>query len=451
MFRVSNEGVYRGGCTLKKKLAALLSAVLFTGLLAGCSGTASSDSAKGKDGKIEGEITVWGWNVAAQSMQLAVKDFQKKYPDAKIKIEDIGRLDVYDKLTVGLAANGAGLADVILVEDDLLDNYKTQFPRGLTNLSDLGFDQYESKFSPAKVNVTKNKKGNFIAFPWDIGPTGVFYRVDLFKKAGVDPNSIKTWDDYIEAGKVIKKKTGAQMLPMDVAKDDALFRMMLNQQDTFYFNKKGDIDLQSPKAVKAMKKMKEMRQADLIADADGWNGTVAATVNGKVATVPFGVWYSGTIIDQAPKLKGKWDVFQLPAFEEGGNRAANLGGSNLIIPNGSANKDTAYAFAKFFTTDKKAQITALKEKGIFPSLLETYDDPYFKENNAYFNNKPVFKMFADEVKDTPSPNYTEDYQRALKHAADAQGRALNGKMTVEKALKDASESIKNETYRKINK
>ncbi|MFC0187037.1 ABC transporter substrate-binding protein [Fictibacillus aquaticus] len=436
---------------MKRVLSAALSSVLLAGALAGCSGNGGTPELASKkvDGKIDGEITVWGWNVAAQSMELAVKDFKKKHPDVKVKVEDIGRLDVYDKLTVGLAANGSGLADVILVEDDRLDNYKNNFPKGLADLSSLGFDKHEKKFSQSKIDVAKDKDGKFVAFPWDSGPTGVFYRVDLFEKAGVDADSIKTWDDYIEAGKKIKEKTGVQMLPVDVAKDDALFRMMLNQQDAYYFNKKGEISFASKESKRALKVIQDMKKEDLVVNADGWNGTVAATVNSKVATVPFGVWYSGTIIDQAPDLKGKWDVFQLPSFEEDGNRAANLGGSNLVIPAGSDNIDAAYAFAEFFTTDEKSQMTALKEKGIFPSLLSTYEDPYFDERNEYFNNKPVFRMFADEMQDVPSPNYTEDYARALKYAADAQGKALLSNDKVAEVLKEAAESLKNETNRDI--
>lgn len=37
--------------------------------------------------------------------------------------------------------------------------------------------------------------------PWGIAPTVLFYREDLFQKAGIDVNSIVTWEDFIEAGK----------------------------------------------------------------------------------------------------------------------------------------------------------------------------------------------------------------------------------------------------------
>jgi lactose/L-arabinose transport system substrate-binding protein len=42
------------------------------------------------------------------------------------------------------------------------------------------------------------------AMPWDSGPVAVFYRRDFYEKAGVDPAKIKTWDDFIAAGKKVR-------------------------------------------------------------------------------------------------------------------------------------------------------------------------------------------------------------------------------------------------------
>ncbi len=333
---------------MKKKLSLVVMAmVLLIGILSGCggSGSSSGDKVDIKSKKdVKGNITVWGWNVAADAMRKAVPAFNKEYPNVKVKVEDIGRLDVYKKLTVGLAANGSGLPDVALVEDDHIQNYLTQFPDGFMNLGKSGYDQSIDQFSKSKMGAVKNKKGDIYAMPWDIGPVEVFYRTDLFKKAGVDPASIKTWDDYLNAGKKIKAATGVDLLSMDIANDDGLFRIMLNEQGTYYFDDKGNINLESDEAVKAMSMIKKLHDANVMLNVDGWNGGIAAMKNSKVATIPTGVWYTGTMMDQAPDLSGKWDAFKLPAFEAGGNQAANLGGSNLMIPSSSNNKAAAYAF-----------------------------------------------------------------------------------------------------------
>ncbi|WP_444684966.1 ABC transporter substrate-binding protein [Alkalicoccus luteus] len=435
-----------------------LTGALSIGLLAACGG--GNDDADtnggGNEGngnseadasEVSGEITVWGWNVAAASMELAVEQFQEEYPDVDVVVEDIGTEDLYDRLTVGLASGGSGLPDVTMIETDRLDNYFAEFPDGFVNLSEYGFDEHEGEFPEAKAEAMKDADGNFLAAPWDIGPAGVFYHVPHFEEAGVDPDSIETWDDYIEAGEQIQEATGAQMAPVDISSDDALFRMMMNQLGTYYFDEDGNIDIDSDEAQQALSKIQEMREADLIANVDGWDGTVTATINHQVATVPFGVWYAGTIMDQAPEQEGEWDVFKLPAFEGDDNRDANLGGSDLSILSHTENPDAAYAFVEYFTTDVDAQMVALEEYGLFPSLTAAYDEPFFEEEDEFFNNSPIWSTFAEVAEGTLPANYTSDYARALRYSADAQAEALLSGGEVQDALDEAAGRIENETGR----
>jgi lactose/L-arabinose transport system substrate-binding protein len=402
------------------------------------------------DAELSGEIDLWGWNVAAASMELAIEGFQEIHPNVEVNVEDIGREDLYDRLTVGLAAGGSGLPDITLVETDRLDNYKAEFPDGFMNLSEKGFDQYESMFAESKIQAMKNSDGDFVAAPWDIGPAGIFYNVPVFEEAGVNPDDIETWDDFIAAGETILQETGTQMLPVDISADDALFRMMLNLQGAYYFDEDGNIDLHSEEGVNALSVIKEMRNKELVANAEGWDGTVTATISGSVATVPFGVWYAGTIMDQAPEQEGDWGVFKLPAFEEGGNRDANLGGSDLTVISGTENPDAAYAFLEYFTTEVEPQIAALDEYGIFPSLLATYDEPYFDQESAFFNGEPVWSLFAEISEGVLPANYTSDYARAFRVASDAQANALLQDEDPAVALREAAEMLENETQRTVN-
>ncbi|TCP29612.1 carbohydrate ABC transporter substrate-binding protein (CUT1 family) [Scopulibacillus darangshiensis] len=431
---------------MKKLRYLLLSLIVITCMvLSACSGGGNSTS--GKKGGIGGEITIWGWDVAAKSLQDAVKGFNKKYPDVKVKVQNYSASEVYDKLTVGLQARGKGLPDIVMLEDGEFPSYTNEFPDGFVNLSKLGYDKYADIFSSSKIAELKNSKGDLLAAPWDIGPAGVFYRVDLFKKAGVNPDSIKTWKDYIEGGKKIQAKTGAKMLPIDISNSTEIYEMMLQEQGIMYTDKKGKVMLTSDKAQKAMNVLKELNDNKLIDNVSGWNGLVTATVNGSVATVPYGVWYSGSIKDQAPKLKGKWGVFYLPAFEGSKGRFANSGGSSLLIPSSSDNQKTAYAFLKYFTTNKDVQMEAFKDYGLFPSLLETYNDPYFDKKSPFFNNQKVYRLFADEVEKVPAVNVTANYKRSSKFVADAQAAILIRHKSVKKGLTQAAEQMKNITSR----
>ncbi|RFB14925.1 sugar ABC transporter substrate-binding protein [Bacillus sp. HNG] len=430
---------------MKKKWKVLIMLVVLTVFAAACSN--GDSSGKDSDGKVT--LTAWAWNVNVGALESAFETYKKDHPNVELKVEDIGRLDVYDKLSTGLAAGGVGLPDIVLVEDDRIGGYVNAFPKGFLNLSEQGFDEKADLFPQFKKDLA-TIDGSFYAMPFDSGPTGVFYRRDLFEKAGVNPDDIETWDQFLEAGKKIKDATGAQTLPIDKFKDDATFRMMLNQQGVYYFDEKGNIDFTNPAAVKALEMHKKFDDAGLIKNVDGWNGTVSATVDGSVATVPFGAWYYGTIIDQAADSNGNWGVFPLPAFEEGGNRAANLGGGAWMIPASTKNKDEAYGFLEYFSTDVDAQLVAMEEYGLFPSLSSVYDSEAFTSGVEFFGGQAIWELFGDEMIDIPSLNYTEDYSIGFDEAVKAQADVFNGK-DAKTALEEAANRLKDRTEREVNK
>ncbi len=430
-------------------VSATTAASAATTAAAGAATTAATGAgpAMAVNNDLKGDITVWGWNVAAKSLQGNVAGFNKFYPNVKVKVEDIGRLDVYDKLTTGLAAGGSGLPDVVAIESDHMDVYTSKFPEGLTDLTARA-SKYEKDFDPSKWAQSK-VKGKVRSIPWDSGPVGVFYRVDMFQKAGVDANAIETWDDFIEAGKkVVAANPGVKMAALDYTKDDALFRMILGEQGKYYFTADGKIDLTSKEAVTAMTIIKKMKDADLLLNVSGWDGTVGANKNSKVATQAFGVWWSGTISSEAPDQKGKWDVMLMPAVAKGGSRASNLGGSTLAIPAKSKNTDAAWAFIEYSLATPEGQNNIIKNFGIWPSYIPAYKDPLYNEPQAYFNNKPIWKLFTEQIPKLQSVAYTGDNDKGLTVGADAQGAVLGGADPAT-ALKKAADALKQQTGREL--
>lgn len=426
---------------MKKLLFFLLALVV---IVSGCSNKANNDTGGAEEsGEIGGKITVWGWDVAAETLKLSVDKFNEQYPDVEVVVEDFGSGDLYEKLTVGLVSKGSGMPDVILMEDERIPGYVNQFPDGFANLSEMGYDQYRDLFSESKLESV-SYDDYLVAAPWDIGPAVFFYRVDLFEEAGINADDIVTWDDFLAAGIQMNEKLGVKMLPIDIANYDGVYAMMMQQQGKAYFTEDGEIDLTSAESVRSMEMVKKFHDNKIILNNSGWNGIVTATANGDVATVPYGAWYSGTIMDQAPELEGKWDIFYLPEFSEGGTRYANVGGSSILVSNYSKNKNTAYAFTEFFTTDVDTQLLGFEKFGLFPSLQSTFDSPIFTSDSAYFNNQPVFKKIADITNDIPKITTTKYNAQAAKIMANTQAEILLEGTSVDKALENAKKQLENE-------
>lgn len=88
-------------------------------------------------------------------------------------------------------------------------------------------------------------------------------------KAGVDPATIKSWDDFIAAGKkVMAANPGTVMAQADFNGDSEWFRMIANEQGCGYFSTDGqNITINQPACVATLEKVKQMKDAGIITAA----------------------------------------------------------------------------------------------------------------------------------------------------------------------------------------
>ncbi|QKD05567.1 ABC transporter substrate-binding protein [Mesorhizobium loti] len=339
-----------------------------------------------------GEITIWSWNIAASSLKATIAGFNKLHPDIKVTVQDLGNQPTYDKSIAGCAAGGVGLPDIVTIENGEAENYWSQFPDCFVDLHTLGYTAEDQKKYPDFKRTELEVGEKAYAMPWDSGPVAAFYRRDFYEKAGVDPASIKTWDDFIAAGKKVQAANpGVSMTNADFNGDSEFFRMISNEQGCAYFAEDGQsITVNQPKCVDAMTKVKEMKDAGIVSSAD-WGTKITNNTAGTVATQVYGGWYEGTIRTESAGENGKWGVYLMPSLTADGPRAANLGGSSLAITSASKNKDAAYEYLKYTLGTNEGQITMLKEFGLVPSLVSALNDPYVSQGLPYWGGQAVWK------------------------------------------------------------
>ncbi|ESY82182.1 ABC transporter substrate-binding protein [Mesorhizobium sp. LNHC221B00] len=339
-----------------------------------------------------GEITIWSWNVAASSLKATVAGFNKLHPDIKVTVQDLGNQPTYDKSIAGCAAGGVGLPDIVTIENGEAENYWSQFPDCFVDLHTLGYSAEDQKKFPDFKRTELEVGDKAYAMPWDSGPVAAFYRRDFYEKAGVDPASIKTWDDFIAAGKKIQAANpGVSMTNADFNGDTEFFRMISNEQGCSYFAEDGQsITVNQPKCVDTLAKIKDMKDAGIMSSAD-WGTKITNNTAGTVATQVYGGWYEGTIRTESAGENGKWGVYLMPSLTSDGPRAANLGGSSLAITSVSKNKEAAYEYLKYTLGTNEGQITMLKEFGLVPSLVSALNDPYVSEGLPYWGGQAVWK------------------------------------------------------------
>ncbi|WP_217368117.1 sugar ABC transporter substrate-binding protein [Kitasatospora sp. MMS16-BH015] len=402
--------------------------------------------APGSAAPLTGTVTVWSWDVAAQAMKRLAPVFQQQHPGTTVQVVDIGYDSAYDKITVGLQA-GTGLPDLLTVEGSRLPSYLGSFPAGFFDLTALA-GRYRAQYAPAAWGTVTDPQGRVRGLPWDIGPCGLFYRSDLFRQAGIDPAAIATWDDYVKAGVRLKAATGQKLLVLDSVQDSTL-GMLLQQQGQSLFAGGGKVAVDTPQAVRALTLLKTLSDQGLVDYEKGWDGLVTATKTGRAATAPTAAWWSGTLTGEMPELKGKFDVLPLPAFEPGGVRTSNQGGSTLAVTAQSKNPQLAWAFAEFMLAEVANQVSMLKNEGLFPAYLPALADPFVDAPQEYYGGRPAFRVFADLAKSIPPVEQTKDGAKAGDIMDSTVSGVLLRGQDPAKALASAAQQIATATGRTV--
>lgn len=404
---------------LKKVSCSLIAATMILSTMAGCSGGGKSASSTGTgsaSGKPSGSITVSGWNDAADALSAEAKEFMSENPGTTVTVQ---RVDSnYTKLYSQLAAN-QDVPDVVQLQNRDVLNFKDKYPDAWIELTDL-VQPEEKNFDSFVLPLTK-VDSKYYAVPWDVGPCAMYYRKDIFKKAGVDVNSIKTYDDYIAAGKKIVAATNGKtkMLGFDYSgsSSDDMVMMLLNQIGGQYYDSNGKVKLDSKEMIQAINLLKKMKDAGITINlANEWNDRITATENNQLATIPYAVWYAGTMQSSNADQKGKWGIAPLPAFTSGGNTQANLGGSVLAISANTKNVNLAKAFVKFSLMSSKGNKINWNTGKLFTSYKPSYNDAEYKATDDYFGIPlgQTFSKYSENILPLQYGQHFGDVNNALK-------------------------------------
>lgn len=406
-----------------KKLLALALSFLMVLPLGACGQktepSATPSSGGGEDG-MSGELTVWAWDLALAYLADVGEKFMDEHPGVTIHFEEMGTDQVYNKLTTSLAS-GVGLPDLVVIEGEQMGKFGGKFP---DKFLDLTNDIDPNDFMAIKI-AEASVGGKILAYPWDAAPCLMFYRTDMYEKAGVDPVDIKTWDDFIEAGiKVQNANSDISMMPLATSRRDHIFRILMMQQDAFYFDAEGNSCMNSPEAIGAMELVKRMYDAGITRNETSWDDYVTIIKEGKVASVPDGIWMAGTIRDLSPEDAGKWGVMPMPQYSETTTGEASNGGSVLAIPASTENPELAKAFAEYALTDMDNLVYGLEQYALYPPYLPVYEMDIFGEEDQYFSGAKLNAMFSEIGTRIPNVNYTVNFAEATETSKNAVAKIL---------------------------
>lgn len=431
---------------MKKSLARLLALLTLPALVTLAFAQTPADAIV-PNPDLHATLEIWAWQGSGVDT-FADAEFAEYYPNIQLNYVLRPTPDTYQQIQLAAVAGG-GLPDISNVEDSHLRQF---LELGiLYDLTDR-VEPYLPLMNEFKWGHVEGD-GRYYGMPNDSGPVALFYRRDVFEQAGVDPESIQTWADYYEAAKVIKAATGLPMWQQATARNNArLFEILMWQRGTGYIDADGNVILDRDENIlQILEFMGRFWQEGLAVDTEEWTDSWYRNFDAPgVASHPGAVWmgtfFKGWI---APDAVGKWGVIRLPAWEAGGARASNDGGSSLVIFEQSTQKEAAWAYVEFHLGRTASQVQNFIASDTFPSLETAYDDPYFSEPDTYYGGQVVRRVFTDIVQEIPEAGiYNVDYQEMNGLMAEQIQRFAIGQITAQEALTAAAREIRSRTGRR---
>jgi lactose/L-arabinose transport system substrate-binding protein len=361
-------------------------------------------------------VTVWCWdpNFNGYSMKLASEIYNKTHPETTIEIVDIPE-NIEAKIEAGLQAGGAGLPDIALFQDHLIEKFIQNYPNSFVDLKASGVDY--DQFAQYKVSIM-SEKGKVYGIPFDTGSTGLYLRTDFLKQAGLNPDDYQkkmTWKEVIELGTLVKNKIGKPLIAYDTTSGD-FFRLVFQSSGQQLFKEDGSLNINTDAVKATITVIKDCYEKGIFFKTEGWNNWVSAFNNGDSAGLVCAIWIIGTLKSK-PENAGKWMVVPTPLLEDvdSAQNASNWGGSSWYVFNSSKNKKAAVDFLKtVWASDTPDALefynTILKGAGAMGTYLPSRSGSNYTASDEFFyKGQKVYADFAKWMEDVPALRYTPNY------------------------------------------
>ncbi|MBW7643106.1 ABC transporter substrate-binding protein [Geobacillus thermoleovorans] len=327
-----------------KWMAALgITTMLFGSLLAGCGGGEKSEKANGgsKQGeKVEVTLAGWGGNPTEQKLlKQTLDDFEKKYPNIKVKYEVIA--DQYMDVIKTRLAGGQG-PDVFYL--DAFEAPALIETGALEPLDKYVTDDFDiNDFEKPMLDAFKGKDGKIYGFPKDYSTLALFYNKKMFEEAGVEVP--KTWDELREVAKKLTK--GKQVYGFGVAPELArLYYIAESKGGKVVTDNKASFA--DPKVVEALQPIVDMHLKDKSAAQPNevgatWGGEMFG--QGKAAMVIEGNWAIPFLQETFPNLE--FGTAEIPTIN--GKKTTMAYTVAYVMNKDSKKKEAAWKLIEYLT------------------------------------------------------------------------------------------------------
>ncbi|MFE0418251.1 ABC transporter substrate-binding protein [Streptomyces tendae] len=433
----------RGTGARRAPAAVALGAVLaLTATACGDDGSGAGGD-KGAEGSGTGKITFWDNNggIRTAVWKEIIAGFEKANPDIDVEYVGIAATEYQSK--VDTAIQGGGLPDVGGVTASMLAGFSAQ---GALEPLDgrLGKSSLSGELNKDMVESVKaaGGDGTLYSMPTSANNGVLYYRTDLFEKAGLDEPT--TWDTFYEAAQKLTDK-GKNAFGYTIRGGSGsiaqAFDAMYGQSGitSFWDAGKKNTTVNDPKNVAALEKYAALyKQVTPAADVN--NDFAKMTAQWDTGTIGMVNHNLGSYQDHVKALgTGRFRGIPQPAGALGKRVQVSNPVDGLGMFKSSKNKEAAWKFIEFATS--KEQNSKFNESaGQVPSNTGA-------SNDAWIQQAEPTKLAAQALNDGSTtivqlPYHLPDWNTLSKSESEpAFQKVLLGEMSAKDFLDDLAEKL----------
>ena len=308
-------------------------------------------------------------------------------------------------------------------------------------LNDLLSKEFLANFVPAGLEAF-TIDGKLMAMPYFLDPRALYYRKDLFEKAGL--KAPETWDDvFAAAEKLNSPDMNAFGLAFSRASDDMDYWwyawLGANGADgnTKLWDENGKSRFNTPEGIAATQFLVDLAQKYKAVNPDyvtaGRDQTLQPLFyNSKLAMLETGSWYPTLLKNNAPDLQV--GIAAIPVAKAGMKHVTAFWPDAIMMFKQSKHPKEAAKFLEWMY-GKENRLLFAKQRGVIPERIDVGTDPAY----AVGDTEKFFVEQLQTAKNAYETPFPATIYKVYTEAENLVARAVAGEITAEEAMKQAAE------------
>lgn len=437
--------------SLLKRIIAIVSITMVAGIFTGCgssnedadgNGSEIVESGEKAPGDYKGTLNIWSFTDEPKSAGM-IDAFNEVYPNVKVELTVVPMEDnAYSTKLASVLSSGVGAPDVFTSEVSFVKRFANMDYYEDLSKAPYNAEELAKEMVNYTVDLGRNDVDNSIrALTWQAAPGGIYYKRSVAKEylGTDDPDEVSamitTMDDLIKTGEKIRDASNGKAF-LFPGYGELGYIVRANRSQPWVVDNKLVID---DMMMAYVDEAKIIRDGGLDAKIGQWTPEWSGAMQGKDT---FGfvlpTWGLNYVVKtNAPDTTGDWGLAKAPT-------PYYNGGTWMGMYNGSKNKELAWEFIKFTTTNEDWLTEYATATGDFVNnnnVIEVFANSD-AANNEFLGGQNVYKTYSEMVPDINGKLVT-DYDETINNKwSEALDLYITGEKSKEDFLKQFKEEVK---------